>query len=215
MNPGSIPRRVSLLSCSEIHVPPLLAPRRACARVSPPAAKAATVAEAAQARSDSDDHDAVALVWMPPEAARAPMPTRPAYASRAVAVGCNDTHDADLLNAWLCPEVSARIQRERARRRKALLVSERMGALVQAERQRQQQASEGPDRTATRRGRKRVHSGEPQLDEQKPTPSERLDPAVSALMPASPELMRPQSLLIPELLPKGMLRGRPTAGSDD
>ncbi|KAJ2770817.1 hypothetical protein IWQ56_002027 [Coemansia nantahalensis] len=194
MKPGRVPRGVTLLCCSEIHLPPPLAARQRRAPL--PAAESAT--DDAPAQDDSDE-EAVAQIWMPPRAAPAPGPVRAAY------VGGEAAAAADPLSAWLCPETSARIQRERARRRRALQIAEQMSALAQTEREQQQRANGDADGVQTRRGRKR------QLSDTPPPSSPARKPAP---VPDSPELQRPQSLLIPELLPKGMLRTRPAAHAD-
>ncbi|KAJ2713974.1 hypothetical protein H4R19_001974 [Coemansia spiralis] len=205
MNPGRVPRGVSLLCCGEIRLPPSLASRQQ--RTAAPTAEATA----------GDAGEAVAQIWMPLRAARQPEPARTAYTGReAAAASLGDGHDAALLNAWLCPEISARIQRERARRRRALQIAERMGALVQAERDREHQDSNGDaGRARGGRGRKRQHSSPSPPPPSSPGAAQRTPTRKPALLlPTSPELVRPQSLLIPELLPKGMLRVRPAADAD-
>ncbi|KAJ2358074.1 hypothetical protein GGF43_001066 [Coemansia sp. RSA 2618] len=179
-------RRISLLSCSQIPVPlPLILQSHISAARS---ARANPASTPIRVPSPSDEN-LVAGIWSPQCPAEHDEPRRTAYLDRDI--------DADVLNVWLCPEIDTQIRRERTRRRKALLIAERMGAMVQADRQQHEQQL--LERREARRGRKRKASecaaagqqgaGEPEL-------------------PTSPELARPQSLLIPELLPKGMLRQR-------
>ncbi|KAJ2781505.1 hypothetical protein H4R18_002831 [Coemansia javaensis] len=125
---------------------------------------------------------------------RAPAPARLAYAGRA----------APPLSAWLCPEVSVRVRREQAQQRRALRIAERAAALLQAERQQELER----EAEARRDRRRRADRGQPQA----PRLQRRRAPT---LLPASPELCRPQSLLIPELLPKEMLNPKEALGHRD
>ncbi|KAJ2369294.1 hypothetical protein H4S01_001084 [Coemansia sp. RSA 2610] len=177
-------RRISLLSCCQIPIPlPLilqqaeLEAQRAQQSASP-------------AKRPSTDDCAIADIWAPLHPANSDEPRRPKRMDANAA--------SDLLNVWLCPEIDAQIRRERMRRRKALLIAERMGAMVQADRQQQEL-----QRAEARRGRKRKAS------------ESAVGHGAEAEPPHSPELAKPQLLLIPELLPKGMLKSRPTVAKPD
>ncbi|KAJ2502820.1 hypothetical protein GGH96_000837 [Coemansia sp. RSA 1972] len=167
------PRQISLLSCCQIPMPlPLILQSHVKAVQS---THSKDVSSAPQKLSSDDT---IAGIWSPQRPAERTEPRR-AFIDRDI--------DSDVLNVWLCPEVGAQIRRERARRRKALMIAERMGALVQAGKQHdiEQQQKE----REARRGRKRKAGDGRQVD-----------------VPTSPELARPQLLLMPELLPKGMLK---------
>ncbi|KAJ1760997.1 hypothetical protein LPJ69_003226 [Coemansia sp. RSA 1752] len=168
------PRQISLLSCCQIPMPlPLILQSHVKAVQS---THNKDVSSALQTNLSSDD--TIAGIWSPQRPAERTEPRR-AFMDRDI--------DSDVLNVWLCPEVGAQIRRERARRRKALMIAERMGALVQAGKQHEIEQQQ-KEREA-RRGRKRKAGDGRQVD-----------------VPTSPELARPQLLLMPELLPKGMLK---------
>ncbi|KAJ2538939.1 hypothetical protein GGF49_005583 [Coemansia sp. RSA 1853] len=166
------PRQISLLSCCQIPMPlPLILQSHVKAVQS-------THKDVSSAPQTLSSDDTIAGIWSP---------QRPAERTESRRAFIDRDIDSDVLNVWLCPEVGAQIRRERARRRKALMIAERMGALVQTGKQHELEQQQ-KEREA-RRGRKRKAGDERQVD-----------------VPTSPELARPQLLLMPELLPKGMLK---------
>ncbi|KAJ2156922.1 hypothetical protein GGF46_004859 [Coemansia sp. RSA 552] len=187
------PGRISLHSCCEIQAPLLLARRQA------KAARRATGASSSSGNcsdcgnEEDNDDDWVGSVWSPLHPAREePDLDKAAYTRRAAAVVVGDS-DGEV-DVWACPEVTSEIKRISARRRQALAVAERMNAMVQASREkRQQEKDEGR--------RKRKLSDQSAHADDGNTEASTIQAA-----PLSPELAKPQVLLIPELLPKGMLK---------
>ncbi|KAJ2690901.1 hypothetical protein IWW39_000410 [Coemansia spiralis] len=179
-------RRVNLLNCNQIHpCLPLTLSRANLSWPPAPAPAPATTKPAAGSTKENIDHD-VLDIWRP--LTPAPAPTSQLFWNR---VGGPSSSDAAMLNVWMCPEIDSRQRRERARRRKAELLAERMTAIVQAsDINKKRNTTEVEERRAKKR----------KAEEPPPVP-----------LPSSPDLAKPQSLLIPALLPKGMLRSRPEA----
>ncbi|KAJ2457347.1 hypothetical protein GGF42_002736 [Coemansia sp. RSA 2424] len=192
--------RVSFLNCNQIHpsLPQLLAP------ASLPRSTAAAAA-ATTARKDADNEENAELdvldFWRP----LFPAPPQAATQStRSRADGSNGS-DAAMLNVWTCPEIDSRQRRERMRRQKAEQLAERMTALVHASNINKDRQEASAKRDAEHRGVKRKPSDVPA---ESSGGVESPPPKVVAVpfLPSSPDLAKPQSLLIPSLLPKGMLR---------
>ncbi|KAJ2822856.1 hypothetical protein GGI24_003826, partial [Coemansia furcata] len=174
------PCRVTLLNCNQIH--PSL-PQSLSLANSPWPVTSAPATKPAAGLDDSASHDMLDF-WRP--LCPAPPPTSQPLRSRI------RPSDTAMLNVWLCPEIDSRQRRERARRRKAEQLAERMTALVQAS-DINKGRKEEPPRGTKRKNNDRV---------------EDTEVTVVPLLPSSPDLARPQSLLIPALLPKGMLRSQ-------
>ncbi|KAJ2777018.1 hypothetical protein GGI18_004263 [Coemansia linderi] len=176
-------RRVNLLNCNQIH--PCLPLTLSRANLSWPPAPAPATKPAAGSTKENIDYDVLDM-WRP--LTPAPAPTSQPFWNR---VGGPSSSDSAMLNVWMCPEIDSRQRRERARRRKAELLAERMTAIVQAsDINKKRNTTEVEERRAKKR----------KAEEPPPVP-----------LPSSPDLAKPQSLLIPALLPKGMLRSRPEA----
>ncbi|KAJ2064169.1 hypothetical protein GGI17_001214 [Coemansia sp. S146] len=179
------PCRVHLLNCNQIH--PSLLQSLSPANLSWPTSPAPAPKPAANSSTeDSTEYD-VLDIWRP--LSLAPAPTSQTFRNWADGPSSSDSA---MLNVWMCPEIDSRQRRERARRRKAEQLAERMTALVQASDEGRDTNKQGGERRGTKR----------KTDEQ-------VESAVPPFLPSSPDLLKPQSLLIPALLPKGMLRSQP------
>ncbi|KAJ2756926.1 hypothetical protein GGI19_000448 [Coemansia pectinata] len=181
------PCRVHLLNCNQIH--PSLLQSLSPANLSWPISPApATKPAANSSPEDSTDYD-VLDIWRP--LSLAPAPT--SQTSRNWADEPSSS-DSAMLNVWMCPEIDSRQRRERARRRKAEQLAEQMAAPVQvSNKDRDTKKQERERRGTKRKADEQVESAVP----------------VAPFLPSSPDLLKPQSLLIPALLPKGMLRSQP------
>ncbi|KAJ2081419.1 hypothetical protein H4R24_002354 [Coemansia sp. RSA 988] len=148
--------------------------------------------------ANKEEYSEVESIWEPPYPAKTRGPVKLTY-SHEIA-GERDSSYADMLNAWMCPEVDNRISLARARRRKAQQLAEKMNARAHAEKLEQQGQA--------KRGRKRKNSVVSDSNDAVAPNTPPLAAKSKVCMPISPEVTKPQSLLIPELFPKGMLRQR-------
>ncbi|KAJ2809319.1 hypothetical protein H4R20_000222 [Coemansia guatemalensis] len=190
-----IPCRISLLSCSEISpLPPTIHALRQRAAWN----TSSNTEGSTGGSTNKEDSSKVESIWAPPYPAKTRGPAKLSYSHEIT--GERDSHYADMLNAWMCPEVDSRISLARARRRKAQQLAEKMNARAQAEKLEQQ--------ALAKRGRKRKNSDISDLNDAVAATTPPLTAKSEVLLPVSPEVTKPQSLLIPELLPKGMLRQR-------
>ncbi|KAJ2608552.1 hypothetical protein H4S08_004411 [Coemansia sp. RSA 1365] len=190
-----LPCRISLLSCTEINpLPPTIHASRQSATFTTSSSSKDTI----NGNANEEDSSKFESIWVPPYPAKIRGPVKLSYSHEIT--GERDSSSADMLNVWLCPEVESRIGLARARRRKAQQLAEKMNARAQAERLQQQ--------TQAKRGRKRKNSDISDTNEAAPAATPPLTAKRLSILPVSPEVTKPQSLLIPELFPKGMLRQR-------
>ncbi|KAJ2854362.1 hypothetical protein FB639_006384, partial [Coemansia asiatica] len=162
---------------------------------------------------DDESHEQAMLrIWAPMQPAKPDKYIRRERAfvqSRAIN-GSDDSYiDIDnLLSVWVCPEVKKRIQQRKIQRERALLLTQRIIGPRNAETEQQHQQHQpqqpetngrgldGSNLLQSRKKRRVSDSPEPGTP-----PSFQREPEMH-----SPELVKPQSLLIPELLPKSMFR---------
>ncbi|KAJ1993693.1 hypothetical protein GGI25_001584 [Coemansia spiralis] len=172
-----------------------------------------------------EDEKAISNVWAPLDTCRFLVPSSTGYRDRKTTLYSThvlsdsrykDNQD-DLANIWLCSEIDSRSRIERTRQHKALMVAERMDAMVQAAREREAAAlSAEKDRLKQNAKRKaRMDDDKEHISNRRRVDSS--DTATTLSTPKlakSPEFARPQSLLIPELLPKGIFKSpQPTQTS--
>ncbi|KAJ1997126.1 hypothetical protein H4R26_005947, partial [Coemansia thaxteri] len=120
--------------------------------------------------------------------------------------GCpsNDNGSAGI-DLWVSPATAYRQKRERARRRKEEQLAKQMAELAQANR-----LSKNQDDSISAEAKQKSRGARRKLSDDQSASDEPQSAALAVpLPPSSPDLARPQSLLIPSLLPKGMLRTHP------
>ncbi|KAJ1894939.1 hypothetical protein LPJ66_004885 [Kickxella alabastrina] len=146
---------------------------------------------------DEEYENDICRIWGPPQTAKQPLDDK---ATRVTAQFLTD----EALGAWVCPEIDIRARRERVRRRRAMQLVKRIAA------PRLEAPAENDIERKIPRGRKRRLSDtpEPEAESKNTAEQDTLNAMVENLAERahSPEIIRPQSLLIPELLPQGMFR---------
>ncbi|KAJ2751374.1 hypothetical protein H4S06_004159, partial [Coemansia sp. BCRC 34490] len=151
---------------------------------------------------DDNDDDAVFNVWAP---LCADDPRR-STANGGGGSRMARQEDAEGDSVWRCPEIDRRARVERARRRRALRVAEKMDAMVQAARTKRRTEDEDEDgASSAKRSRGASDAGAGSgVDVGVGTAARRGD-ALHAnpwMVAAGSVSAAPQSLLMPELLPK-------------
>ncbi|KAJ1938301.1 hypothetical protein GGF37_004863 [Kickxella alabastrina] len=193
------PRPIRFLSCFEFRMP--LAVQLLVNKRTKPSTKSGCKNTQELAKPtviiDEEYENDIYRIWGPPQTAKQPPDDKATRVTAQFLTG-------EDLGAWVCPEIDIRARRERVRRRRAMQLVERIAA------PRLEAPAENDIERKTQRGRKRRLSDTPELETESKNTAEqdKLNVIVENLAERahSPELIRPQSLLIPELLPQGMFR---------
>ncbi|KAJ2230582.1 hypothetical protein IWW45_005746 [Coemansia sp. RSA 485] len=207
-----IPIRISFLSCAEVSQPALPWPSTPCTQhksrsLDKRQSKLAEHTEEDICKDDGDEshEQAILRIWAPTQPAKPDKYTRRERA-RIEARKINDIDysyiDTDnLLSVWVCPEVKKRVQKRKIQRERALLLAQRIiGPRNNTGIEQHNVEQSAVDECGLLKSRKKRRVSDSPVPDTPPS-SKPVDG-----MHHSPELLKPQSLLIPELLPKGMFR---------
>ncbi|KAJ1725788.1 hypothetical protein LPJ53_000049 [Coemansia erecta] len=193
------PFRISLLSCCEIRSPAI--PQFLSTKKDAPSEHRGTQdskVESARHAQNGQDHvdesyeQALQRIWGPNESVN----TSRYPSKRRVYSWSAEGDESDLFSVWLCPEVENRIRRKQIQRKRALELAQAIIAPAASTAEEHGDSDNGDDDRPRKISRKRRLSSTPEPDTSISDAAEM----------CSPELSKPQLLLIPELLPKGMFR---------
>ncbi|KAJ2362223.1 hypothetical protein IW150_007057, partial [Coemansia sp. RSA 2607] len=194
------PFRISLLSCCEIRppaVPQFLSTKKDVSsehsEISSSKDESVQYAQNEQEYADESYEHALQRIWGPNEAVNTSM-----YPSkRRVHSWPAEGDETELFSVWLCPEVENRVRRKRLQRKRALELAQTIIAPAV------NTAEEHGDSDNDESGRSRKTTRKRRLSSTPEPPDISISDKADI---HSPELSKPQLLLIPELLPKGMFR---------
>ncbi|KAJ2659393.1 hypothetical protein IWW48_003540 [Coemansia sp. RSA 1200] len=189
-------RRTTLLSCCQLLPPPLpvsLSGRKIWR---------GGVADADDI-DDDDDDDAVFNVWAPlcADPRRSTASASSNIGGRVVGSKAR-REDAEGDSVWRCPEIDHRARAERARRRRALRVAEKMDAMVQAARTKRRPGDGDEDGASSAKRSRGDSDADSGVDIDVKSAVRRSDALHANPWAAGSVSVAPQSLLMPELLPK-------------
>ncbi|KAJ1766401.1 hypothetical protein EV179_004830 [Coemansia sp. RSA 487] len=198
-------QRITLLSCCQIQPPPRAVEERRLGPLSSPTSH--LLVEPENKRNVDEKEEVIFNAWGPLSAA--PLSTTGARHGQKHKRPKAEDDPVNCL--WLCPEIDRRVRVDNARRLKALRVAERMDAMVQAAKKRDESIKGQIDAEKRSGGGAKRESLEtkpdyPYLGRCDTDAGNQLDENASLVQTTkSLELVKPQSLLIPELLPKELM----------